>query len=268
MNFDGVVSTASQLVTQFGFKIIGAILLWIVGRWLISMVVNLIGRALTAKQFDPTLQQYLVSITSVALTVMLVIGILGFFGIETTSFAALIAAAGIAIGAAWSGLLANFAAGAFLLILRPFKVGDYIHAGGVEGTVKEIGLFTSTILTPDNIVTMVGNNKVMGDNIKNFTASDYRRVDRVAQIDHSVDPADAIRRLKARLSAIPNVVQTPAPDVEILDFNHLGTQLAVRPYCKNDNYWQVFFDTNKLIREEFSKAGYPVPAQHELQTNR
>ena len=109
---------------------------------------------------------------------------------------------------------------------------------------------------------------MLSDNIRNYTASDYRRVERVAPIDHSVDPMDAIRRLKARLSAIPNVVQAPAPDVEILDFNNLGTQLAVRPYCKNEHYWQVYFDTNKVIREEFSKAGYPVPTQHETQLNR
>ena len=141
MNVEGVMSTASQLVTQFGFKVIGAILRWVVGRWLIGLVVKF-GRALTAKQFDSTLQHYLVSIISVALTVMLVIVILGFFGIETTSFAALIAAGGVAIGVAWSGLLANFA----------------IQAGGVEGTVRDIGLSTTTILTPDNIVTMVGNN--------------------------------------------------------------------------------------------------------------
>ena len=265
MALEGALLTAQSTITAVGFKIIGAILLWIVGRWLISMVTKLIERGLTAKQFDPTLQRYLVSITGVALTVILVIGILGYFGIETTSFAALIAAVGIAIGAAWSGLLANFAAGAFLMILRPFKVGDYIVGGGVEGTVKEIGLFSSTLLTPDNVITLVGNNKILGDTLKNFTASNYRRVDRVAQIDHSVDPIDAIARLKARIATIPNVTTAPPPDVEILDFNALGIQLAVRPYCKNTDYWQVYFDTNRVIYEEFSKAGYAVPSRHETQ---
>ena len=265
MNFDGILATSQQVIVTVGLKVLGAIALWIVGRWLIGLVMRLVERGLSAKQFDSTLQRYLVSILSVVLTVILVIGILGFFGIETTSFAALIAAAGIAIGAAWSGLLANFAAGVFLVILRPFKVGDYVAGGGVEGTVREVGLFTTTILTPDNVVTMVGNNKILSDNVKNFSASDFRRVDRTAQIDHSVDPMDAIRLLKARLPSIPNVLDKPAPEVEILALNGFGTELAVRPHCRNEHYWQVYFDTNKAIREEFSKANYPVPSQHETQ---
>ena len=225
---------------------------------------RLIQGALTARQVDATLQRYLVSIIGVVLNLVLVIGILGFFGFETTSFAALLAAAGVAIGAAWSGLLSNFAAGAFLMVLRPFKVGDYISGGGVEGTVREIGLFSTTILAPDNVVTMVGNGKLLGDTVKNFSAAPYRRVDRLAQIDHTVDPADAIARLKARLPSIPNVLAEPAPDVEILDFNAMGAQLAVRPYCHTDHYWQVWFDTNRAIREEFARAGYAVPALHEV----
>ena len=190
------------------------------------------------------------------------IGILGFFGFETTSFAALLAAAGVAIGAAWSGLLSNFAAGAFLMVLRPFKVGDYIAGGGVEGTVREIGPFATTILAPDNVVTLVGNGKLMAETLKNYSAAPYRRVDRVAQIDHAVDPADAIARLRTRLMTIPNVLADPAPVVEILDFNPMGAQLAVRPYCHTDHYWQVWFDTNRTIREEFSRAGYGVPSAH------
>ena len=120
---------------------------------------------------------------------LLVIGILGYFGVETTSFAALIAALGIAIGAAWGGLLSNFAAGAFILVLRPFKVGDYVLAGEVEGTVRAIGLFTTAIDTPDNVNTMVGNAKVMNGTIKNFSHNPFRRVDLTAQLDHTVDAA-------------------------------------------------------------------------------
>jgi small conductance mechanosensitive channel len=258
------LDTAAQIIVNFGLKLLGAFALWWAGRWLIGIATRLISRALTARNIDATLQRYLASILSVVLNIVLVIGILGFFGFETTSFAALLAAAGIAIGAAWSGLLANFAAGAFLMVLRPFKVGDYISGGGVEGTVREIGLFSTTILAPDNVVTLVGNGKLMGDTLRNFSASPYRRVDRVAQIDHGVDPADAIARLKARLATIPNVIAEPAPDVEILDFNALGAQLAVRPYCHTDHYWQVWFDTNRAIREEFARAGYAVPAAHEV----
>ena len=186
------------------------------------------------------------------------------FGIETTSFAALLAAAGIAIGAAWSGLLANFAAGAFLIILRPFRVGDFISAAGITGTVREIGLFATTVDQPDNVRTTVGNNKLFADNIVNFSSNSFRRVDLTAQLAHGVDPLDAIARLKPRLGQIPNVVASPAPDVEILEFNAAGTKLAVRPYCHNQDYWQVYFDANKAILEVGARAGWPIPAPQQV----
>jgi small conductance mechanosensitive channel len=163
------------------------------------------------------------------------------------------------VGAAWSGLLGNFAAGAFLIIFRPYKVGDYIVGGGVEGTVTEVGLFNTVITSPDNVQTIVGNSKVSGDVVKNYSAHAYRRVDRTAQLAFGVDPLDAIARLKPALAVIPNVIAEPAPDVEILDFNERGTVLAVRPYCHTDHYWQVYFDTNKLIAQTFGEAGYAPP---------
>ncbi len=264
MQFTEILDTVQQIVVNFGLKLLGAFVLWWAGRWLIGFAVGLIRKVLTARQVDATLQRYLASIIGVVLNIVLVIGILGFFGFETTSFAALLAAAGIAIGAAWSGLLSNFAAGAFLMVLRPFKVDDYILGGGVEGTVLEIGLFSTTIMSPDNVVTMVGNGKILGDTLKNYSTAPFRRVDRVAQIDHGVDPAVAIVLLQARLRSIPNVLTAPAPVVEILDFNALGTQLAVRPFCHTDHYWQVYFDTNRVIREEFANAGFPVPSRHEV----
>jgi small conductance mechanosensitive channel len=262
LNWEQISDTVTTQLTAFGLKAAGAIAVWIVGRYLISLAVRLVSAALTKQEVDPTILRYVGNIVTVTLNIILVIAILGYFGVETTSFAALIAAAGIAIGAAWAGLLANFAAGAFLIILRPFKVGDYVKAGGVEGTVKEIGLFASTILTPDNVSTFVGNNKIFGDTIFNYSASAYRRVDRLAQLAHSVNPQDAIARLKTALAAIANVEKTPAPDVEIVDFNERGPVLAVRPYTHTDHYWQVYFDTNRVITETFGAAGYPVPESH------
>ncbi len=257
MDFD--ITSFTTVATAIGLKIVGAILLYMIGRWLISIAVQGLGRILTARNFDATLQRYIASILGVLLNIVLVVAILGYFGVETTSFAALLAGVGLAIGAAWSGLLANFAAGAFLIIFRPYKVGDYVVAGGIEGTVTEIGLFNTTITSPDNVQTIVGNNKVSGDTIKNFTTHPWRRVERTAQLAFGVDAIDAIARLKPALAAIPNVVADPAPDVEILDFNDKGTVLAVRPYCHTDHYWQVYFDTNRLIAATFGSAGYPAP---------
>jgi small conductance mechanosensitive channel len=260
--FQGWFETARPMLVAFGLKVLGAIAVYIIGRWLIGLASGLIMRALERQKVEPTVIRYIGSVLSVALNIILVVAILGYFGVETTSFAALVAGLGVAIGAAWGGLLSNFAAGAFILVLRPFKVGDYVVAGEVEGTVRVLGLFTTTIDTPDNVQTMVGNAKIMGGTIKNFSHNPYRRVELTAQLDHSVDPADAIRRLKESLPQIPNVIAEPAPDVEILSFNERGPVLAVRPYCNTAHYWQVYFDTNKTIRATFGAAGYPAAEAH------
>ena len=262
MDWQHMGEVASTTLTTFGLKVLGAIVAWVVGRYLIGVALRLIGITLTRQEIDPTLQRYIGNIVNVALNIVLVVAILGYFGVETTSFAALIAGMGVAIGAAWAGLLANFAAGAFLIVLRPFKVGDYVKAGGTEGTVREIGLFATTILTPDNVSTFVGNNKIFSDTIQNYSTSSFRRVERTAQLAHTVDVHDAITRLKEALAKIPNVQKEPAPDVEIIDFNARGPVLAVRPYTHTDHYWQVYFDTNKAIAEAFGAAGYPVPEEH------
>ena len=267
MDMNQILQNVINILTTVGLKILAAVVLYMVGRWLIGFVIKLMHRALEAQHVDATIQRYLGNIISVALNIALVIAILGYFGVETTTFAALLAGAGLAIGAAWGGLLTNFAAGAFLVVLRPYKVGDFITAAGVTGTVKEIGLFATTILTPDNVVTFVGNNKVFSDTIQNFSASPFRRVDLLAQLNHSVDANDAIKRLKAELGKIPNVVTQPPPDVEILEFNLSGPVLCVRPYCHTDHYWQVYFATNKLIRDTFGAAGYPTPEQHYVMRN-
>lgn len=259
MDFDAIMKVASENFTNFGMKILGAIVVWVVGRWLIGLSTRLLSAALDRQKVDPTLIRYVVSVINVSLTIILVVAILGYFGVETTSFAALIAAAGVAIGAAWAGLLSNFAAGAFLLILRPFKVGDEIKAGGIEGKVTELGLFSTTVLTGDNVVSFVGNNKIFSDTIQNLSASHNRRVDRTVQLDVTVDATDAVRRLKEAVSKVPNVLATPAPDVQIFDVNTTGPVIAVRPYAKNEHYWQVYFDTNRAIIDTCKAAGYPVP---------
>ena len=259
MDFQQISKVIAELLTTFGLKVVGAILLWLIGQKLIEFGVKLLKRGFRSQNIEPTLISYLLNIISITLRIILIVAILGFFGVETTSFAALLAAVGIAIGAAWGGLLANFAAGAFLIIFQPFKVGDFITVGGVTGTVVEIGLFVTSLNTLDNVMTIVGNNKIFADNIQNYSTNSYRRVDLLAQLAHDVDHNQAIALLKAKISYIPNILQSPAPDVEILTFNLAGPVLAVRPYCNNAHYWQVYFDTNKAIRETFGEAGYPVP---------
>jgi small conductance mechanosensitive channel len=254
----------STTASELAIKVLAAIAFWIVGRWLIGRVIAVMQAAMNRNNVDPTLTKYLGSIVAVALNIALVLGILGYFGIETTSFAAILAGAGVAIGAAWSGMLGNFAAGAFMLVLRPFKVGDFVQIGGITGTVHELGLFGTTLITPDNVMTLVGNGKVFGDTVYNYTSLPYRRVDRTAQLAGGVDVADAIARLKAAVAAIPNVKDSPAPDVALLDMNLVGPVIAVRPYTHTDHYWQVYFDTNEAIIRVAKEAGWPAPTPTQI----
>jgi small conductance mechanosensitive channel len=253
-----------QYATDAGFKILAAIVFWIVGRWLIGLAGRLLQGTLSQQKVDPTLMRYIGSFVSITLNIILVVAILGYFGVETTSFAALVAGVGIAIGAAWGGLLSNFAAGAFLIVLKPFKVGDFVTIGGVTGTVKEVGLFATAMNTPDNVLTLIGNAKIFGDTIQNFTANPYRRVELKCQLAGAADHVAAMLLLREKLAAIPNVMQEPGVEVEILDFNLVGPVLAVRPYCHNDHYWQVYFDGNRTIREALAAAGFPAPMPAQL----
>lgn len=266
MDWPAIWAQMQEKAASAGLQIVGALLLYIVGRWLIGLVVGALQRALAIQKVEPTVLRFIGNAVAVLLNITLVVALLGYFGVQTTTFAALIAAVGLAVGTAWGGLLANFAAGAFLLVLRPFKVGDFISAGGVTGTVQEIGLFVTTFDTPDNVRTFVGNNKIFSDTIQNFTVNPYRRVELTAQISGGADPALALARLKDRLKQIPNVTETPEPEVTIVSFTPFGPVLAVRPFCHNDHYWQVYFDGNMAIREvlgdsAFPGAAYPVVIQ-------
>ncbi len=260
MDMQSIQVFLSTTASELAIKILAAIAFWVVGRWLIGRVIGVMQAAMNRNHVDPTLTKYLGSIIAIALNVTLVLGILGYFGIQTTSFAAILAGAGLAIGAAWSGLLGNFAAGAFMLVLRPFKEGDFVSVGGVVGTVRELGLFGTVIVTPDNVLTIVGNGKIFGDTIQNFSVLPLRRVERVAQLANGVDALDAIRRLKDAVAQIPNVSKEMPPEVNLLDIKLEGPQIAVRPYTHTDNYWQVYFDTNEAIVRVCKEAGWPAPS--------
>jgi small conductance mechanosensitive channel len=248
-----------EVIVPFLFKLVGAIALWIAGGWLIQLALRVLRRTLNRGSLDAMVIGYLVNILGALLRVVLVVAILGFFGIQTASFAALLAGAGVAIGAAWSGLLGNFAAGVFLQIFRPISVGEYIEGGGVEGTVEEVGMFVTSITSPANVRHIVANGKLFGDNIVNYSVHPYRRVELVAQLDNSADVGRAIALLKEGLAAVPNQYPEMPADVEVLEFTERGPKLAVRPYTHTSHYWQVYFDTNRVICDVLGKAGFPVP---------
>jgi small conductance mechanosensitive channel len=257
-----------QLFATYGVailtKIVAAIIFWIVGRWLIGLVGRMMKQAFEKQKLDPSLIRYIGSFVAVTLNIILVVAILGYFGVQTTTFAALVAGVGLAVGVAWSGLLSNLAAGIFLIVLRPFKVGDFVTVGGITGTVMEIGLFATTVNTPDNVLTLIGNGKIFSDTIQNFTHNPFRRVELKCQLAGSADHVAAMELLREKLASIPNVLPQPAVEVEILEFNLVGPVLAVRPFCHNDHYWQVYFDGNRTIREALSGAGFPAPTPAQI----
>ena len=259
LDLDAIKTLLTTTALAVGLKILAALAFWLIGRWLIGRISAGMRAAMNRNSVDPMLVKYLGSVVSVILNIALVIGILGYFGIETTSFAALLAGAGLAIGAAWSGMLGNFAAGAFMLVLRPFKIGDFVSVAGIAGTVHELGLFGTTLLTPDNVLTVIGNGKIFADVIQNYSAMPVRRVERTAQLAGGVDAKDAIAKLRAAVTRIPNVATSPAPEVNLLDMNLVGPVISVRPYTHTDHYWQVYFDTNEAIVQVASDAGWPAP---------
>lgn len=252
-------SLISTIIVPFLFKIVGAILLWVVGGWLIGFAMRVLRRSFVMAKLDPTLISFLLSLISALLRVVLAVAILGFFGVQTASFAALLAGAGVAIGMAWSGMLGNFAAGVFLQLFRPVAMGDFVTGGGVTGTVEDVGMFATTILSPDNVHHIVPNAKFFGDTIANYSTQPYRRVELEAQLDSSADVNRAIALLKDAVRAVPNQYPGKEADVELLTFTERGPRLAVRPFTHTNHYWQVYFDTNRVIADTLSANGFPVP---------
>lgn len=256
IDFAGIQNIILTALTDIGLKIVAAILFWFIGRALIRFTVKLVSAWMEKRVLDPTIESYVSAAISVTLNILLIIGILGNFGLQTTSFAALFATLGITIGAAWAGLLANLAAGIFLIVLRPFKVGDYVIAGGINGNITYIGLFSTTITTSDNVATIIGNNKIFGDTIQNFSSNSYRRLNLKVQLTSGVDYQAAIALLREKVAAIPGVLPNPAVVIDIGDLNLVGPVLVVRPCCSAADYTPVHFATNKVILETLETAGF------------
>jgi small conductance mechanosensitive channel len=261
LNLDTLIN---NYLVPFGLKVLAAIAIWIIGGMLINTLARLVRRVLNGRHLEQTLVNYAISALQVILRVLLAMGILEVCGIPTTSFAAMIGAVGVALGVAWSGLLSNFAAGIFLVVLRPFKVGDYITASGQTGSITDIGLVTTTMLTDNNLRVIIGNNKLFSDIIINYNVQPTRRVDLRCQIAYGVDPTEAIERLTERVTAINNALSTPAPSVVILEFNALGTLLAVRLFAPTPAFGQVYNDTNRVIAATCAEAGWPAPASYQV----
>lgn len=248
----------------FGLKVLIVILMWIIGSMVIKILTKIVQRIFISHKLDYTLTNYALSIFHVILRILLVLGILGLCDVATTSFAAIIGAISVAIGMAWSGLLSNFAAGIILIILRPFKVGDYVTVIGQTGTVTGIDLIVTKIVTDNKLHVIIANNKLFSDIIINYNIHPTRRVDLCCQIAHGVNLNIAIDRLIKCTARIQNVLNTPPVTVTIQEFNTMGTLLAVRLNCPTLAFSQVYNDTNLAIAETYAEAGWPIPAIYQV----
>ena len=255
----GLMGTLTELATQWGLQIIGAIVVLLIGRIVAGWARRLTRKALERGEVDPTLVPFISKLVYYLLLAFVAIAVLGVFGVQTASLVAVLGAAGLAVGLALQGTLSNFAAGVMLLFFRPFKVGDFIDAGGTTGTVEEIGVFATTKKSPDNIKIVAPNSQVYGQTIKNFNGFDTRRIDLVIGISYDDDISKAIDTIRSVVSADQRVMAEPETLIAVSNLGDSSVDLVVRPWCTGSDYWPLRFDLTRKIKEDLEAAGCSIP---------
>jgi small conductance mechanosensitive channel len=259
MDFNNIISSLQTFAAFYGLKIIAAIVIFVVGRWVARALRNAIKKMMAKGDVDETLISFVGNLTYITLLAFVIIAALNQLGIQTTSFIAVIGAAGLAIGLALQGSLANFAAGVLMIIFRPFKAGDYIEGAGVAGTVEEIQIFATQLKTPDNKTIIVPNAKMMGDNITNYSAKDTRRVDMVIGVGYGDDLKKVREILEDILAKDDRFLEDPAPTIGVLELGDNSVNFAVRPWVKKEDYWGAYFDVTETIKRRFDEEGISIP---------
>lgn len=253
------VELIQELVVLYGVKIITALAIFIIGKWVAKSLAGLVQKGLQKNNIDPAIQNFVGSLVSWALIIFVVIAALGQLGIQTASFVAIVGAAGLAIGLALQGSLANFAAGVLILIFRPFKVGDFVEVAGVSGAVQNIQIFTTELHTPDNKKVIVPNGGVISGNITNYSANNTRRVDLVFGIGYSEDIDVAKTLLQTVLAAEPKVLQDPAPTIGVVELADSSVNLVCRPWVNTADYWDVYFNVTEAVKKALDAGGISIP---------
>jgi small conductance mechanosensitive channel len=253
------LKTIQDFSAQYGFQIIGAIITLIIGLWLAKFISKLVAKTLIKKEVDQTLTKFFASLVKSVLIIFVLISVASQLGIETTSFIAIIGAAGLAIGFALQGSLSNFAAGIMLIIFRPFKAGDFIEGGGIMGSVEQVGIFITILNTPDNKKIFVPNSKLTSDNIINFSANDTRRVDMVFGIGYSDDIDEAKSTIKSVLENDNRILKEPAPQIVVSELADSSVNFNVRPWVNSSDYWGVYFDITEKIKKKFDEQKISIP---------
>jgi small conductance mechanosensitive channel len=248
-----------SIVTVYGLKILAAIAVFIIGRWIAKGLTKAIGRLMERSKVDQTLIKFTGNVTYVALLTFVILAVLGQLGIQTTSFIAVLGAAGLAVGLALQGSLSNFAAGFLMILFRPFKVGDFIEGAGVAGTVEEIQIFTTKVKTPDNKTVIIPNAKLTEDNIVNWTVKGTRRVDMVFGIGYDDDIDKARQLIRDVIEKDGRVLKNPGTTIAVSELADSSVNFVVRPWVKADDYWDVYFSAMENIKKEMDAAGISIP---------
>lgn len=257
------VDTAIEYGTEYGIKLITAIVIWIVGKWVINKLMKIFGKLIRKNpNMDETLEKFLTSLVRSILLVLLIIAILGQLGIDTASFAAILAAAGLAVGLALQGSLSNFAGGVLIMLFKPYKVGDLIEAQGETGVVKEIQIFTTQLATPDNKLVIVPNGAMSNGNITNYTKLGQIRIDLTIGVSYDADIKESKDALMRAMTSQDKVLKDPAPTVNMGELADSSVNYEVRPWATPENYWDVYFQTIENCKIELDKAGIEIPYPH------
>ncbi len=265
MDYDNILEKGTTFLTTYGIPVIGAIIIWIIGSWIIKKILKVAGNVMTKSDYDASLQKFLLNLVGWGLKILLILTILAQLGIETTSFAAILAAAGLAVGLALQGSLANFAGGVLLMIFKPIKIGDLIEAQGELGVVKEIEIFTTKIITPENKLVIIPNGTLSNGNIINYSEEGKLRVDLTFGVSYDADIKQTKEVLLSVLTANEKVLQDPAPSVNVSELADSSVNFAVRPWCTPANYWDVYFETTENIKIALDKAGIEIPYPHAVE---
>ena len=250
---------AGALVLGWGLRLLAALLIYVIGRWVAKALTRWVGKAITKADIDATLARFLSSILYMVLIVFVMLTALSAIGINTTNFLAILGAAGLAVGLALKDSLSNFAAGVMLVFFRPFRSGDYIEAAGISGTVVSIKIFNTILRTPDNRIITVPNALIYADSITNFSAEDKRRIDLVIGIGYDDDIARAKALIQGVLGQDNRILDEPAPVMLLVELGESSVDIAVRPWVKSSDYWQVRSDLLEHIKRALENAGLSIP---------
>ncbi|GAA3601970.1 mechanosensitive ion channel [Flavivirga amylovorans] len=269
MNLENIeVEKWLDLALEYGLNILGAIVIWIIGSWVIKKLMKGTKKVMSKQDYDESLQKFLLNLIGWILKIILIIVVLGTVGVETTSFAAIIAAAGLAVGLALQGSLGNFAGGVLIMIFKPIKIGDLIEAQGEIGVVKEIEIFTTKLTGLSNKEIIIPNGSLSNGNIINYTTEGTRRVDLVFGVGYDSDIKKTKDVLMGVLTAHSKVLKDPEPAVTVIELADSSVNFAVRPWCKTEHYWDVYFDVTEHVKEALDAAGIEIPYPHQVEIHK